>query len=495
MLTSEDKNSHFCYIKNFSRLGRSQITAHTEKIHLCKRCFTYYHDLPRDSGLTGQQCLDAHKIFCSTHAPVRVEMPKADKNSKPPVLEFKNFHHMSKMPIVVYADFEAMLVPISSCQPDPQQSSTQAYQKHEAFSYCIYVKVDNEVIPATLTTSLPQEPILYRGPDAEAKFVETIVDIGKKVKDIYETSLPMTSLTTQEYVSFVAAHQCCYCNKVFTSDNRKVRDHDHFSGKYLGAACNSCNLLRRRPKKLVVYFHNLSYDEKFIIKKLGYDNKEIFIIPHTQEKMITFSKNLGNKFSVQFIDTFRFMARSLASLASYLPADKFVETSKFFTQNELNLVTRKGVFPYDYVTCWEKLDEPQLPAKEEFYNILNDSHISDAEYSHAQAVWSEFGCVTLGEYSDVYLKTDVLLLTDVFENFRQLCLKTYGIDCSHYVSAPGFTFDAMLKHTKVQLELMTDYDMHMFVEAGIRGGVAQVVKRHCKANNVCLPCTYDPSQS
>ncbi|XP_063242517.1 uncharacterized protein LOC134542299 [Bacillus rossius redtenbacheri] len=377
----------------------------------------------------------------------------------------------------------------------PQQSSTQAYQKHEAFSYCIYVKVDNDVIPATLTTSLPQEPILYRGPDAETKFVEVIVNIGNQVKDIYETSLPMTSLTTQEYVSFVAAHQCCYCKKSFTAYNIKVKDHDHFSGKYLGAACNSCNLLRRRPKKLVVYFHNLGYDEKFIIKKLGYDNKEIFIIPHTQEKMITISKNLGNKFSIQFIDTFRFMARSLASLASYLPADKFVETSKFFTQNELNLVTRKGVFPYDYVTCWEKLDEPQLPAKEEFYNILNDSHISDAEYRHAQAVWSEFGCVTLGEYSDVYLKTDMLLLTDVFENCRQLCLKTYGIDCSHYVSAPGFTFDAMLKHTKVQLELMTDYDMHMFVEAVIRGGVAQAVKRHCKVNNVCLPCTYDPSQS
>ncbi|XP_063218528.1 uncharacterized protein LOC134528792 [Bacillus rossius redtenbacheri] len=495
LLSNEDSNSHFCYIKNFSRLVRPQITAHTEKIHVCKRCFTYYHDLPRESGLSGQQCLDAHRKFCNTHAPVRVEMPKADKNGQPPVLEFKNYHHMTKMPIVVYADFEALLVPIPSCQPDPQQSSTQAYQKHEAFSYCIYVKVDTDVIPATLTASLPQEPMLYRGPDDEEKFVEDIVDIGNRVKEIYQTSLPMTPLTAQEYARFAAAQQCCYCNTVFTMENYKVKDHDHFSGKYLGAACNSCNLLRRRPKKLVVYFHNLSYDEKFIIKKLGYDNKEIFIIPHTQEKMITFSKSLGNKFSVQFIDTFRFMARSLASLASYLPADKFKETSKYFTPEEMSLVTRKGIFPYDYVSSWEKLDEPQLPAKEEFYNMLNDSHISDAEYSHAQAVWNKFGCVTLGEYSDVYLKTDVLLLADVFENFRQLCLDTYGLDCSHYVSSPGFTFDAMLKQTQVRLELITDYDMYMFIEAGIRGGVAQVVKRHCKANNVCLTRTYDPSQS
>ncbi|XP_063217418.1 uncharacterized protein LOC134528094 [Bacillus rossius redtenbacheri] len=164
LLSNEDSNSHFCYIKNFSRLVRPQITAHKEKIHVCKRCFTYYDDQHRVSGLTGQQCLDAHKKFCNTHAPVRVEMPKADKNGKPPVMEFKNYHHMTKMPIVVYADFEAMLVPISSCQPDPQQSGTYAYQKHEAYSYCIYVKVDTDVIPATLTASLPQEPMLYRGP-------------------------------------------------------------------------------------------------------------------------------------------------------------------------------------------------------------------------------------------------------------------------------------------------------------------------------------------
>ncbi|XP_063241118.1 uncharacterized protein LOC134541533 [Bacillus rossius redtenbacheri] len=494
LLSNVENNSHFCYIKKFSRLVRPQITAHKEKIHVCKRCFTYYDDQHRVSGLTGQQCLDAHRKFCNTHAPVRVEMPKPEKNGQPPVMKFKNYHHMTKMPIVVYADFEALLVPIQTCQPDPQKSGTYAYQKHEAYSYCIHVKTDNVVIPATLTSSLPQEPILYRSPDAEKKFVETIVEIGNKVKDIYETSLPMSTLTAQEYVSFAAAYQFCYCNTVFTADNYKVKDHDHFSGKYLGAACNSCNLLRRRPKKLVVYFHNLAYDEKFIIKQLGFDNKEIFIIPHTQEKMVTFSKKLGDKFSVQFVDSFRFMAHSLASLASYVPADQFKETSKYFTSEEMSLVTRKGVFPYDYVSSWETLDEPQLPPKEKFYNLLNDSNISEEDYHHAKAVWDKFGCVTLGDYSDVYLKTDVLLLADVFESFSLLCLTTYGLDCSHYVSAPGFTFDAMLKETQVRLEQMTDYDMYMFIEAGIRGGVAQVVKRHCKANNTCLPRTYDPIQ-
>ncbi|XP_063219333.1 uncharacterized protein LOC134529321 isoform X2 [Bacillus rossius redtenbacheri] len=188
------------------------------------------------------------------------------------------------------------------------------------------------------------------------------------------------------------------------------------------------------------------------------------------------------------------MAHSLASLASYLPADQFTDTMKFFTRDEMALVTRKGVFSYDYVSSWEKLDEPQLPPQDNFYNILNDSHITNDDYEHAKAVWETFGCVTLGDYSDVYLKTDVLLLTDVFENFRRLCLQTYGLDCSHYVSAPGFAFDAMLRQTGVRLELMIDYDMYMFVEAGIRGGVAQVIKRHCKANNICLRHTYDPSQ-
>ncbi|XP_063243608.1 uncharacterized protein LOC134542910 [Bacillus rossius redtenbacheri] len=211
--------------------------------------------------------------------------------------------------------------------------------------------------------------------------------------------------------------------------------------------------------------------------------------------MVTFSKQLGDRFSVQFVDSFRFMSCGLASLAQNLPASQFTNTMAFFEPQCVQLVMRKGIFPYDHVDTWEHLDERQLPLQDCFFNILTDSDISYADYDHAKTVWDTFKCSTLGEYSDVYLKSDVLILCDVFENFCTVCLSTYGLDCAHYISAPGFSFDAMLKYNKVQLELLTDYDKYLFVESGIRGGVAQCMKRHCVANNMYVPETYDASKA
>lgn len=105
-----------------------------------------------------------------------------------------------------------------------------------------------------------------------------------------------------------------------------------------------------------------------------------------------------------------------------------------------------------------------------------------------------FGIRTLGEYSDLYLKTDVLLLADVFENFRNMCHTTYSLDAAHYFSAPGLSFDAMLKYTNVCIELFTDPDMLLFIENGIRGGISQVNRRYVKANNIYMGEEYDSSK-
>jgi|UniRef100_A0A2S2R8B8 hypothetical protein len=102
--------------------------------------------------------------------------------------------------------------------------------------------------------------------------------------------------------------------------------------------------------------------------------------------------------------------------------------------------------------------------------MLYEKHVSDEDYVHAIEVWSHFNCATLSDYSDLYLKVDVLLLTDVMENFRDLCMSTYNLNLVYYYTTPGFTFDAMLRYTGVSLELLTDYDMVLFVEQGIRGG-------------------------
>lgn len=146
--------------------------------------------------------------------------------------------------------------------------------------------------------------------------------------------------------------------------------------------------------------------------------------------------------------------------------EKFRETSKHFSSEDIPLVTRKGAYPYEYTDSWGKLKETHLPEKEDFYSTLTEEHIKEEDYHHAKELWKHFNCKTLGEYSDLYLKIDVLLLADVFENYRDLCLSTYQLDPAFYYTVPGFSFDCMFKYKSMKLELLSDYDMLLVIEKG-----------------------------
>lgn len=151
------------------------------------------------------------------------------------------------------------------------------------------------------------------------------------------------------------------------------------------------------------------------------------------------------------------------------------------SEEQIKMLSRKGILCYDYIDSWEKLNQRSIPLKSQFHSKLSESDISDEHYAFVQQVWTEFNIGTLGIYTDLYLKTDVLLLADVFENFRANCYNIYKLDPSHYYTSPGLSFDAMLKYTKVEIELMTD--MLLLIEKGVRGGVSQCSKRYSKANN------------
>ena len=144
------------------------------------------------------------------------------------------------------------------------------------------------------------------------------------------------------------------------------------------------------------------------------------------------------------------------------------------------MLLRKGVYPYEYIDGWDKFNEKIIPSKESFYSNLTLENITKTDYAHANNVFKKFNINNLGEYHDLYVRSEI---SDNFENFRQSCLKNYELDPAHFVSLPGLAWQACLKKTNVELELLTDYDMVLMVEEGIRGGICHAMQHYAKANN------------
>ena len=164
---------------------------------------------------------------------------------------------------------------------------------------------------------------------------------------------------------------------------------------------------------------------------------------------------------------------------------RFANTYKFCNGdiNNFILLLRKVIYPYEYMDSWEKFDETSLRDKEAFYSNLNMEDITDVDYKHAERVFKNLDNKNLGEYHDLYVQSDILLLTAVFEKFRKTCLKLYELDSAQFLSAPGLVWQACLKKTGVKLELLIDPDMLLMVEKGIRGEICHPIHRYAEANN------------
>ena len=527
LLITEDENKHYVLIKDFNRFMYNQ-TKHEHKKHFCMHCLQCF---------SSEEVLNNHKNNCiQVNGEQAIKMPNKNNNT----LKFNNFHKQQPVPFVIYADFEAITEKISGCQPNNNKSFTDAYQKHTdcGFGYKVVCCYDDKYT---------QPLKIYRGEKAVYTFLEYMLDEVKYCKKVIkkEFNKPL-KMTKEDEKKFQKAEECYICDKKYTDKDIRVRDHCHITGKYRGSAHQECNLqLKLNPEKvkIPVIFHNLrGYDSHFIMQEIGaivkdyeYTNKDgkkcqmnINAIPNNMEKYMAFM--LGNHLT--FLDSFQFMSSSLDKLVTNitkcgkcntckpdkcmklninnknktsqhktsLPCneckncknidedcinpkyDKLKYTSKMFKDKKLDLMARKGVYPYDYMDSFEKFNSP-LPKKEEFFSILNNKHISNEDYEHDKNVWNTFSLKNMGEYHDLYLKSDILLLADVFENFRKTCLQYYKLDPCHYFTSPGLSWDAMLKMTDIKLELMTDIDMFQFIEKGLRGGISYIANRYGKANN------------
>ena len=532
-------NNHYVLIKDFNRF-MYPATRHKEKKHFCMYCLQHFSS-ERILNDHKENCIIINGKQAIEMPDSRILKFKGFKKQLPvPFVIYADFEAITEKMPGCQRDVEEIRKNKNEkiknknknrkrkIEEIKKLSYTESYQNHRdcGYGYKVVCCYDDK---------FTKKAVIYRGEKAVYKFLEAMLKevryCQKVIKEKFDKELKMTKEDEEKFQKADRCHiceekflfslsNCCYlcklqfaekkkpqykqivlnckeCKEKFEMKTKKVRDHCHITGKYRGAAHVKCNLNFKITDKIPVIFHNLKgYDSHFIMQEIsaiikkhpykvtGKDGKEeekemnINVIPSNMEKYMAFmlGKNLN------FIDSFQFMSSSLDKLVSNLPKESLKYTSKRFQGMKLNLMAKKGVYPYDYMDSFDKFNE-KLPTKEDFFSILNNEHITDEDYNHALKVWKTFSLKNMGEYHDLYLTSDILLLADVFENFRKTCLEYYKLDPCHYFTSPGLSWDAMLKMTKIKLELITDVDMYQFIEKGLRGGMSYIANRYAKANN------------
>ena len=305
--------------------------------------------------------------------------------------------------------------------------------------------------------------MLYRGQDCVQVFLEELKEAEVVILESLKKRNKKHNLTPEEKQDYNNADTCWICGEQgLDNSNKKV---------CLGqeAYCLKCAV-------------DLTDDYEF-----GCERVKEFKEFKKQTKCKNCDKNKKKYISfswrqLEFKDSAQFLLASLDKLVRSNKKETFKHTQKGQTNDEFELLIRKGVYPYEYMDSWERFDEAELPPIEKFYSSLSASSISPEDYKHALNVWKTFKCKTLGDYHDLYLKTDV--------NFRNICLHQYKLDPANYYTSTGLSWDALLKKTNVNLKLLTDYDIHLMIERGLRGGISMVSNRYAKANNPLLEKFY-----
>ena len=524
LLISENENYHYTLINDVSKLLYEQVDKHKHKLHFCMSCF--YHT-------RNKELMTEHKKTCNKKGIGKIKMP--EKN-----LKFTNWGKTLKVPFVTYGDFEAINERISQ-----KSNKTEKKTIHKTSGGNYITVKDGKIVKEELFFGENSDKEMIKS--LVKHFEKTHYDYFYEKKE-----LNMTPENWNVYNNSKKCHICGEGftktfdeYKKYKEEHKKlhpehpVRDHCHLSGKFRGKAHNQCNLLYRQRSVFPVIFHNLKgYDGHLIVKALGKDYvNNVKVIPMNREKFISFSlmyrvKRQGKKvvivdetndeetvnfdeittMEIRFMDSFNFMNTSLEKLSNILEDNDFKFTMDFVNrisadleENEVNerfkLLRKKGVYPYEYMDNFNKFNY-QLPEninayistleyeKNEWYKLKVKQRANALKDKlHAKLVYKTFGCKDMRDYHDLYLRSDVFLLADIFERFRNISMDKFQLDPCHYYTLPSMAFDALLKYTKIELELFKegDEDKYFFMEDAKIGGISGTGgKRYAKANNKYL---------
>ena len=467
-------NDHFYPIRNLSALIKKNNLSCRRKTHVCPLCLAYFNKA--DS-------FKIHKEICTkggSGKTPRLKFPSKEES----VLVFTGWSNMIPAPFVIYCDLETLVFE----EEIVNDKKLLTLRKHSPISA-------GALTVCRSNSEFDSKPFIYTGEDCIGKLLSFLEDELSRITDILDTTnLPM-SMREEDEKAFSESTHCSICTRKFSACSGKVRDHDHLNGCFRSALCNACNLTHAKTHYSVnIFFHGLgNYDSHFIIKELHrYKDSRIKVIPKSSEKYLSFSIN-----NAHFKDSICFLNSSLAALVSNLldkGQEQFHQVLKNVDSSKLEVCFQKGIYPYSYMSCNEKLQEKALPPIEAFKNDLTGEPLSLEDYNFAQKAWSIFKCETMKDYMEAYLLCDVLLLADVFENFRTKSIQDYKIDPCYYFSTPHFTLDAFLKKSQIELDLIMDPNMYLFLKKGIRGGLSMVSKRYSRANHPGMKHLYNPKK-
>lgn len=451
-------DGHYSLIKSIDRL----INSRKNRGYMCNKCLKRFRYKNQKNK---------HETICTGEFQENILMPSIKKDGEKPRLKHVINYKQSRFPVCIVADFEACM---------------NEENKHVACSYGYYIVTD------------PGFPIqhnkLITKYGTPKDFIDELLEKTKPImKHLYNPMFKnvdvKTLLSEDEEKQYQESIECYLCNKKYNTDDIKVRDHCHYTGKYRGSAHKKCNLAVRDQKniKIPVMFHNaVGYDTHHILDSISqYEGKkyELDGICLNNEKMKTLQIN-----NLLILDTMAFMNTSLSKLMDNLE-DKDKKRIKEEYGDDSDLLMKKQIFPYEY-KWMDHLDEPVPMNKKIYYSSLYDTTPTDDDMKHIKNVCDKLKIKTFREYHDLYLGIDVLGLVDVWEEFRNMSLKQDGLDPVYFISLPSLSLAGGLKCTGATPELLTDQKMYEMFERGKRGGVSMAVLRYAKANNPKLP-DYD----
>ena len=484
----DDKNYHYTTITSFNALMCNSHDSHT-----CHRCLHTYN------GAGSKDRLARHIIDCN--GLLRGDVQKIEMPAIGSVQKYVDTGKSIRCRYAYYCDFESSIVKID----ESRGLSTQLINVHVANSYN-WRLVDHE-------GALLKE-MHYRGDDAARHCIETLLESSRGLS--YEHA-ERQKMTYDQMLAHKSADKCHLCGdgdftdyikkdsdtKLMSDKEKreyykqlptvKVKNYCPNTGKYLGAAHKSC-VISRDVRRAPVFIHNLKgYDSHLLLKDITpyvSDKCRLSVIATNTEKCLSFSLD-----ELVFKDSCQFLTASLDKLVEGLVVENLKHTKMLADdlKVDLELLCKKGVYPYSWVDSHDKFQCTSLPPIEAFYNDIADEACSVERYAHARNVWDAAECKNFGDYHDIYLRLDVCLLADVFENFRNVMYRNFQLDPAHYYTLPGFSWDAAFKHTRAELDLLNDVDMHIAFENALRGGVCVVSHRKYEANNPTV-AGYDSSK-